>query len=83
VAAFQASLTFPDVGTETFFSSLTASLQTSPLALSVLTSSIEVYRLAAKVREEVAKSLEVGKEVVRVRWPSFRAFPPFSLDSPV
>ncbi|GAA5866444.1 hypothetical protein JCM8547_000627 [Rhodosporidiobolus lusitaniae] len=52
-------------GTEPFFHSLTSSLQTSPLALSVLTASIEVYRLAGGVREEVAKAIEVGKEVVK------------------
>ncbi|BGP20036.1 hypothetical protein JCM10213_000582 [Rhodosporidiobolus nylandii] len=52
-------------GTETFFVSLTASLQSSALALSVLTNSIEVYRVDARVREECAKALELGKEVVR------------------
>ncbi|GAA6039406.1 hypothetical protein JCM8097_002841 [Rhodosporidiobolus ruineniae] len=54
-------------GTEPFFSTLTTSLQSSALALQVLTSSIEVYRVEPKVRDRVAECLsgEVGREVVR------------------
>ncbi|GAA5845470.1 hypothetical protein JCM11251_003394 [Rhodosporidiobolus azoricus] len=54
-------------GTEPFFHSLTSSLQASALALSVMTSSIEVYRLPRTVREEVAKVVQEGvsREVVR------------------
>ncbi|GJN94002.1 hypothetical protein Rhopal_007065-T1 [Rhodotorula paludigena] len=49
-------------GTEPFFDSLTASLQTS---LPILLSSIEVYRLAPAIRDDLSRALNPGKEVVR------------------
>ncbi|GAA5979415.1 hypothetical protein JCM11641_005027 [Rhodosporidiobolus odoratus] len=52
-------------GTESFFVSLASSLQASSLALSTLTSSIEVYRVAQSIRDDCAKALELEKTVVK------------------
>ncbi|BGP43413.1 Vacuolar fusion protein mon1 [Rhodotorula kratochvilovae] len=49
-------------GTEPFFHSLTATLQTS---LPILLSSIEVYRVSPSVRAELSLALDPGKEAVR------------------
>ncbi|KAM0791330.1 hypothetical protein ACM66B_005800 [Microbotryomycetes sp. NB124-2] len=45
-------------GTEAFFTTLTATLQTS---LSIFTSSLEVYRIDVRTRDDVAKALSVPK----------------------
>ena len=51
-------------GTETFFTTLAERLQTS---LAILTNSLEVYRVDASVRDEVAKALAPPKPKVGLR----------------